>query len=73
MNKVADNSSEGRGGNDGRKILLACRNVSFRYPGEAATWILREVNIEIKKGERVAIVGPSGSGKSTFCTYWLVF
>ena len=38
------------------------RNVSFRY-GEQ--WVLRHINLTIKKGQSVALVGQSGSGKST--------
>lgn len=37
-------------------------NVWFRY---ADNWILKGVNISIKKGQTVAIVGPTGAGKST--------
>ena len=38
------------------------RNVSFKY---ADQWVLRNINLKIRKGENVAIVGQSGSGKST--------
>lgn len=29
--------------------------------------VLRGINIDICKGDVVAVIGPSGSGKSTFC------
>jgi ABC-type bacteriocin/lantibiotic exporter with double-glycine peptidase domain len=43
---------------------LELREVSFRY-GSGGAWVLREVNLCIEPGERVALVGPSGQGKST--------
>jgi ATP-binding cassette, subfamily B, bacterial MsbA len=38
------------------------RNVSFRYEEED---VLKEVNLTIKKGQLIALVGKSGAGKST--------
>jgi len=40
------------------------RGVSFRYPGTEA-WVLQDVNLHIRPGERIALVGPNGSGKTT--------
>lgn len=43
---------------------IELRNVSFRY-GSSGGNVLTDINLSIKKGEKVAFVGRSGSGKST--------
>ncbi len=45
-------------------MQLEAREVSFRY-GYGGRWILKNVNLSVRQGERVGLVGPSGYGKST--------
>ncbi|BBM53460.1 ABC-type cobalt transport system, ATPase component [Leptotrichia trevisanii] len=41
-------------------------NVNYKYPLENKQ-VLKNINIEIKKGEFWAVIGKNGSGKTTFC------
>ncbi|MDY6013197.1 ABC transporter ATP-binding protein [Clostridium sp.] len=54
--------------NKGDRILtnldINYENVTFGYKGRNE--ILEDIDIQIKKGESIAIIGESGSGKSTF-------
>ncbi len=46
--------------------VLACRDLAKTFTqGKYAVDVLKGVNLDIVKGERVAIIGASGSGKST--------
>jgi len=48
---------------DGVKESVEFKGVSFRYGAE---WVLKDIDLTVKKGEVVAIVGSSGAGKTTF-------
>ena len=43
---------------------LSLENVSFKYPGREE-YVLKDINLTIRKGERLSIVGLNGAGKST--------
>jgi len=40
------------------------KEVCFKYPNSSA-YALKDINLSIKKGEKIAIVGENGSGKTT--------
>ena len=47
------------------KGAIEVKDVSFAYDGDLD--VLHNVNLSVKPGETIAIVGPSGGGKSTLC------
>jgi ATP-binding cassette subfamily B protein len=51
-------------GIDPQNVEFAFHDVSFRYPGSEPL-VLEHLNLTIRTGERLAVVGRNGSGKST--------
>ena len=49
----------------GHGSAVAFESVTFHYPSRPQTPALRDLNLQIRPGETVALVGPSGAGKST--------
>ena len=60
-----------------RKIKLTgkveLKEISFSYPTRKDFPVLKNISLEAKPGETIAIVGPSGSGKSTIAQLLLRF
>ena len=50
------------------RIIIQTENMNFSYPD--GTPALSDINIEIKDGERIAIVGSNGAGKSTLFSHF---
>ena len=45
---------------------IVFKNVSFEYPDDHNK-VFKNLNLSVKAGEKIAIVGPSGGGKTTLC------
>lgn len=51
--------------------LIEIKNLEFRYPGaERQTPVLKNINLNIQKGEFVSVIGPNGCGKSTLIRHF---
>lgn len=53
--------------------VIDIMDVEFSYPSRPDQKALNHLNLKIKEGERIALVGPSGSGKSTLFDLLLRF
>lgn len=72
LQALPDDAPAGRGAPSQLTGNLVFRNVSFRY-GTDSPLVLKNVNLEIKPGDFIAVAGPSGSGKSTLMRLILGF
>ena len=44
---------------------VSFRNVSFSYPATTGRPVLKNISLDVKKGEMLAVIGATGSGKSS--------
>ena len=47
------------------EIAVSFRNVDFRYPSATGRPVLHNINLDVKRGETLAIIGATGSGKTS--------
>ena len=68
VNEILDTEPVIKSGKDcasPAQIAVSYRNVNFRYPGTQGRPVLKNINLDIKKGETLAIIGSTGCGKSS--------
>ncbi len=50
---------------DNTEVMISLKDVNKTYPGAVPLHVLKGIDLEVRKGELVSIMGASGSGKST--------
>ncbi len=72
---ILDQAPEPAGDRSDRPLRLehsiACRGVHFSYDGEHL--VLKDINLTVRKGEKVALVGETGGGKTSVVSLLLKF
>ena len=61
---ICDGKYDGAGKEEKRGHVVF-KNVSFRYPDAVDAPVLHDINLDVKSGENIAILGATGSGKSS--------
>ena len=46
-------------------VAISMKQVAFRYPGTVGRPVLHDINLEVRKGETLAIIGATGCGKTS--------
>lgn len=46
--------------------ILVIKDFSYKYAG-AEEFVLKEINLSVRRGEFLGVMGPTGAGKTTFC------
>ncbi len=52
---------------------VSLEHIGFSYPSRKEIEVIKDVSLDVKSGQQVAIVGPSGAGKSTLVSLLLKF
>ncbi len=45
--------------------VISMRGVGFRYPGTVGRPVLHDINLDVKRGETLAVIGATGCGKTS--------